>query len=74
LSRKLPDEAIKGQKGYYVIQFKGRQEPALDGFEKEKARIVQRLLQQKKMRTFDAWLQDTRSKAAISISERFEEG
>jgi peptidyl-prolyl cis-trans isomerase D len=69
---KLPAEAIKGQKGYYIVQFKGRNKPDSDGFETEKARLKQGLLQQKKLRTFEAWLSDTRSKANIIIEEKFE--
>lgn len=70
---KLPADAIKGQKGYYVIRFKERKKPALDGLETEKATIKQQLLQQKKIRTFEAWLSDTRNKANISIAERFQQ-
>jgi peptidyl-prolyl cis-trans isomerase D len=70
---KLPAEVIKGQKGYYIIQFKGRNKPSSDGFETEKATIKQRLLQQKKLQTFEAWLSDTRSKANISIEEKFKQ-
>jgi peptidyl-prolyl cis-trans isomerase D len=68
---KLPTEAIKGQKGYYVVQFKGRNKPSSDGFETEKEKLKQGLLQQKKSRTFEAWLSDTRSKANIVIEEKF---
>ena len=68
---KLPAEAIKGQKGYYIVQFKGRNKPSSDGFETEKAKLKQGLLQQKKLRTFEAWLSDTRSKANIMIEEKF---
>jgi len=72
-AEKLPAEAIKGQKGYYVIHFKGRQAPAADGFDEEKIEIKRRLSQQKKVRTFDAWLLDTRNKARISIVDEFQE-
>lgn len=65
----LPDEPLKGQKGYYVIKFRKRQEPALDGFEKEKAAIKQRLHQQKTARTIEAWLERTKSESQISIEE-----
>jgi peptidyl-prolyl cis-trans isomerase D len=68
---KLPAEAIKGQKGYYIVQFKGRNKPSSDGFETEKTRLQQGLLQQKKLRTFETWLSDTRSKASIMIEEKF---
>ena len=67
----LPDEPIKGQKGYYVIHFRERQEPALDGFEKEKAAIKERLLQQKMFKTTEAWLNRTKSESQISVEEGF---
>ncbi len=67
----LPDEPIKGQKGYYVINFRQRQELALDDFEKEKAAIKERLMQQKTFRTTEAWLNRTKSESQISIEEGF---
>ena len=66
---RLPEEIIKGQKGYYVISFRKRQEPSLEGFEKEKAAIRDRLLQQKTIKTVDAWLTRLRSESEISIEE-----
>ena len=66
---KLAEEIIKGQKGYYVISFRKRQEPPSEGFEKEKAVIRDRLLQQKTIKTVDAWLTRLRSESEISIEE-----
>ena len=66
---KLPEEIMAGQKGYYVISFRKRQEPSLEGFEKENAAIRERLLQQKTMKTVDAWLTRLRSESEISIEE-----
>lgn len=66
---RLPEEIIEGQKGYYVISFRKRQEPSLEGFEKEKAAIRDRLLQQKTIKTVDAWLTRLRSESEISIEE-----
>lgn len=66
---KLPEEVIKGQKGYYVISFRNRQAPSLEGFEKEKEAIRDRLLQQKAIKTVDAWLTRMRSESEISIEE-----
>ena len=69
--KKLPEKVIKGGKGYYVIQFKDRKPPDLEGFNKEKTAIKQRLLQQKKSKVFDALLSQIRSKSDISIKEGF---
>jgi peptidyl-prolyl cis-trans isomerase D len=67
----LPGEPIKGQKGYYVIRFRKRQKPALNSFEKEKAAIEERLLQQKKFKTLEAWLNRIKSESQISIEDDF---
>ena len=69
--KQLPDEPMKGQKGYYVIHFRKRQELASDGFEKEKAAIKEQLLQQKTIRTFEAWLSRVKSESQISVEEGF---
>ena len=66
---RLPEEVIKGQKGYYVISFRKRREPSLEGFEKEKETIRNQLLQQKTMKTIDAWIARLRSESKISIEE-----
>jgi peptidyl-prolyl cis-trans isomerase D len=67
---KLPEEVIRGQKGYYVISFRKRQEPSLEGFEKEKEAITERLLQQKTVKTVDAWIARLRSESDISVEEK----
>ena len=67
----LPGEPLRGQKGYYVISFRERQEPELSGFEKDKAALQDRLLQQKTFKTMDAWLKRIKSESQISIEEGF---
>jgi peptidyl-prolyl cis-trans isomerase D len=68
---KLPEEVIKGQKGYFVISFRERQKPSLEGFEKEKTEIKERLRQQKTAKTFDAWLTLLKNESLITIEEGF---
>jgi peptidyl-prolyl cis-trans isomerase D len=68
-NNKLPEEVIKGQKGYFVISFRQRQKPSIEGFEKEKTEIKERLLQQKTLKTFDAWLKQLKSESQITIEE-----
>jgi peptidyl-prolyl cis-trans isomerase D len=70
-SDKLPEEVIKGQKGYFVISFRERQKPSLEGFEKEKTEIKERLRQQKTAKTFDAWLTQLKNESQITIEEAF---
>jgi peptidyl-prolyl cis-trans isomerase D len=72
-AKKIPDEAIGSQKGYYAISLRGRKAPATDQFDTQRAEIKQRLLQQKQFRTFDAWLLDTKSKAEITIVDEYQE-
>jgi peptidyl-prolyl cis-trans isomerase D len=69
--QKLPEKPIKGKKGYYVFQFKDRKMPEVEEFNKEKASIQQQLLQQKKTRTFDAFLAQLKSNSEITIKEGF---
>jgi peptidyl-prolyl cis-trans isomerase D len=69
--QKLPEKPIKGSKGYYVFQLKDRKTPELEEFNTEKASIKQRLLQEKKARTFDALIAQIRSNSEITIKEGF---
>jgi peptidyl-prolyl cis-trans isomerase D len=68
---RLAGEPLKGQKGYYVISLRERQEPDLSGFEKEKAAVKERLLQQKTFKTMGAWLKRLKGESQISIEEGF---
>jgi len=67
----LPEAPVKGEKGYYVIRFRDRKEPGLNGFEEEKEKIKEKLLKQKMFKTFDAWLSSIRNKSVISIEKSF---
>jgi peptidyl-prolyl cis-trans isomerase D len=65
----LPQEVIDGPKGYYVIQFKQRKAPPMVDFDKEKEGIQNRLLQQKRFKTFQAWLDQRKKSSEIVIEE-----
>jgi len=65
----LPPEILAGPKGYYVIKFKQRQAPALADFDKEKEDIRNRLLQQKRFKVFQAWLDQRKNSSEIVIEE-----
>lgn len=69
--KKVADAVIKGKKGYYVIAFKEKKEPLPEEFEKEKDKTKERLLQQKKYKTFDAWLSELKGRSEISIEADF---
>ena len=65
----LPQEILDGPKGYYVIKFKQRQAPALADFDEEKENIRNRLLQQKRFKVFQAWLDQRKKDSEIVIEE-----
>ncbi len=65
----LPQVAIEGPKGYYVIKFKERKAPSMADFDKEKEGIKNRLLQQKRFKTFQAWLDQRKKSSEIVIEE-----
>ena len=67
----LPQEVIDGPKGYYVIKFKQKKAPSMDDFDKEKEGIQSRLLQQKRFKTFQAWLDQRKKSSEIVIEEDF---
>jgi peptidyl-prolyl cis-trans isomerase D len=69
--KKLPENVLKGAKGYYVIEYKGRKIIESDTFDKEKEIIRQQLLSQKESEIFDALLAQLKSKAEITIKEGF---
>ncbi len=73
LSKKnnLPDDVIKGKKGYYVIRFKDRKQPPAAEFAGKKKSIAERLLQQKQYQTFNEWVAQLESKSEISIEDGF---
>jgi peptidyl-prolyl cis-trans isomerase D len=70
-SNSFHEDAIKGQKGYYVIGLRERKEPSTEGFEKDKADIKARLLQQKGFKTVEAWLTRIKDESEIIIEEGF---
>jgi peptidyl-prolyl cis-trans isomerase D len=67
----LPQEVIQGSKGFYVIKFKERKEPSAEDFEKEKANIIERLLQQKRAGALRAWLEQKKNSSEIVIEDGF---
>jgi peptidyl-prolyl cis-trans isomerase D len=69
--KKLPEKAIRGRKGYYVIQFNDRKAPEDEAFSKEKEKTVQNLLLQKQSSAFNALLAQLKNTGEISIKEGF---
>jgi len=69
----LPQEVFQGDKGFYVIKFKQRKTPALDEFNKEKANVKERLLQQKRSETLKAWLEQKKNSSEIIVESGYSE-
>ncbi len=67
----LPEAPVTGEKGYYIIRFRDRKEPGLNGFEEEKEKIKEKLLKQKMFKTFEAWLSSIRNKSVITVEKSF---
>jgi len=65
----LPQEIIEGSKGYYVIKFKQRKAPPMADFDKEKDGIKNRLMQQKRFKAFQAWLDQRKKSSEIVIKQ-----
>jgi peptidyl-prolyl cis-trans isomerase D len=64
----LPDQALQGKQGWYVIQFKERKLPASGGFDKEKGVALKRLTDQKKRDTFQRWVADLKARSTVTIN------
>ena len=69
----LPNSAIKGQKGFYIIRLKARRLPEAQEFDKEKQQLQETLVNQKKLKAFNAWLAEARKRSDISIREEFQQ-
>ncbi len=67
----FPENVINGNKGYYVIRFKERKTPGIEGFEGEKSEIKETLRRQKQAKTFNALVTQLRNNGDISIKDGF---
>ena len=67
----FPDKPLKGRKGYYVIRFNERKPPEAEAFDKEKADVRKKLLDQKQFKAFETWLSQLRDQSEIRIEEEF---
>ena len=70
-SKPLPDNVIRGTQGYYVVQFKARQEADPKDFEQKKSEITTGLLFQKRQRATGEFVDGLRKKSEISIQDGF---
>ena len=67
------EKPVKGKKGYYLLKFKERKDPDPEHFEKEKENMIKTLLEEKKLKTFEAWLAGIKNSSKIVIEKEFQE-
>jgi peptidyl-prolyl cis-trans isomerase D len=67
----LPEKAVKGRSGYYVVKLKERKAPEPDAFAKEKSNVTGSLLQTKQQKAFRAWLTDVRKNSEVTVEKGF---
>jgi peptidyl-prolyl cis-trans isomerase D len=75
LSKDKPfsEKPVKGKKGYYLLKFAERKDPDTESFDKEKESMIKTLLEEKKLKTFEAWLAEVKSSSKILIEKEFQE-
>ncbi|MCD6224163.1 MAG: SurA N-terminal domain-containing protein [Deltaproteobacteria bacterium] len=69
--QKLHEQVIPGIRGFYLIRFNESKKPDPDEFEDTKESVSNKLLQEKKIKTFEAWLAQLRNESEISIENNF---
>jgi peptidyl-prolyl cis-trans isomerase D len=67
----LPADPVQTAKGYCVLRFVEQKAPAMDGFEKERSQIKERLLQQKQFKAWEAWMSQLRNSSQIERKRDF---
>jgi peptidyl-prolyl cis-trans isomerase D len=67
----LAPEPVQTAKGYAVVRFGERQAPDMAGFEPERSQIMERLLQQKKFKAWEAWMGQLRNSSQVDRKRDF---
>ncbi len=67
----LPEEPLPTEKGACVLRFAGRQEPDPAGLERERERIREQLLRQKRAQLWESWMNDLRRSGKIERRKDF---
>jgi peptidyl-prolyl cis-trans isomerase D len=70
-SSPLPAEPIPTAKGFAVVRFGERRPADMAGFEQERTQIVERLLQQKKFKAWEAWMSQLRDRSQVDQKRDF---
>jgi peptidyl-prolyl cis-trans isomerase D len=61
----LPAEPVQTNKGYAVLRFVERKAPDMAGFDQERSQITERLMQQKKFKAWEAWMNQLREGSQV---------
>ena len=69
--KKHPDAPIKGQKGYYVVEFKARKAADMAGFAAEKDQILSSLISQKQRGLFENLITTLRKNSNIVVESGY---
>lgn len=69
-TKRYPDTALKGENGYYVIGFIGKEAGGLEGYEKEKESIRSFLLNQKQSALMEGFLEELKHKSDIQVGNQ----
>lgn len=69
--RPLAADPVRTSKGYCVLRFVEQKEPAMEGYEKERAQIKERLLQQKQFKAWEAWMSQLHQSSQIERKKDF---
>jgi parvulin-like peptidyl-prolyl isomerase len=67
------EKPVKGKKGYYLLKFTERKDPDTESFGKEKESMIKALLEEKKLKTFEAWIAGIKNSSKIVIEKEFQE-
>jgi len=67
----LPAEPIQTSKGYALVRFGERKAPDMAGFEQERSQIMERLMQQKKFKAWEAWMSQLRNNSQVDQKREF---
>jgi hypothetical protein len=54
-----------------VVRFSERQAPDMAGFEQERSQIMERLLQQKKFKVWEAWMGQLRNSSQVDRKREY---
>ena len=70
-ANRWPQQVFEVGDGFYVVAFEEREEPSSEEFEKQKADIKQKLIEQKQYRAVTEWLAELRTSGEVTIDKSY---